>query len=594
MSNQCALPKGKVLHSVYRIERVLGSGAFGITYLAEHLNLHSYAVIKEYFPESWVMREQERVVLKRNDDAELFNWGFDNFFDEAKILHELNHPNVVKVTDLFKENNTAYFVMPYLGSDTLFDWLVAHPEPSKQDLAQIFIPLLEGLKYIHERNLLHRDIKPTNILLNDNVPVLIDFGSARFTIGTKSMSITQILTPNFAPIEQYSSKGHFTPALDIYSLSACMYQAITGELPEEATNRIPIDSNKKLMDNAKYRKNYGKEWLASIDKGLSVYAHDRFSNAFDMQHALLSGSLKAQNTPKKPTVPENKPSQVQPQENRDSQIPLSVWSGLLFRMVALLVLVLVAWFAYPVVKGWLPKQRPTNEPYRDTVELTIDNRKATYTGWLKNGMAQDDTGQASLVFLDNGTKCTVSMSNNKINGEGECRYPKGGVYVGAWKDNHKHGYGVYKPTTESPIASYEGGFVNGKLSGKGVLTYRNGAKYTGEFANDRIKRNGKGSITGMTNMTVPCVGTFTETHATCTFTQGNTIVRYTGRHKNGLWEGKGEVIMLQGKEEIDRYSGTFKAGNFVGKIKRDTPKTEAASESAPPPVMDATDSEEVI
>jgi len=291
-----ALPQGSALNS-YVVERVLGSGAFGVTYLVKHRHLGSLHVIKEYIPDCGI-REQNRSTVspKSAGDKDLFEWGLKCFFDEARLLYQLSHPHVVKVTDLFDDNSTAYFVMPYLKGITLHQWMKQHPNPSQSELEAIFVPLLEGLKYIHDKGLLHRDIKPENIYITDNTnPVLIDFGSARIAIGQKSKALTQILTPHFAPIEQYRTKGTFTPALDLYSMAACMFQAITGKLPEEAPNRLEEDEQPRLA-GSEYGKRYAGHFLLAIDKSLSVYAKDRHQDGFALQKDLVGGLRRSSQT----------------------------------------------------------------------------------------------------------------------------------------------------------------------------------------------------------------------------------------------------------------------------------------------------------
>ena len=295
-----ALVAGSQLHT-YIVLKVLGSGAFGITYLAEHIHFGSQHVIKEYLPDSGVRIEGLTVQAKSSADQEIFNWGLNGFFNEAKLLHGLNHPNVVKVTDLFEANGTAYFVMPYLRGITLHQWIKEHPGPSENELAGIFIPLLEGLKYIHERQLLHRDIKPENIFITENqTPVLIDFGAARQAVGQKSRPLTQILTPPFAPIEQYHSRDIFVPALDLYSLGACIYQSITHQLIEEAPARISGEDTQPKLAGSRYEGRYSHHFLAAVDYALNVRAENRFQSAMDMQQALLGLSgvpLQAASTP---------------------------------------------------------------------------------------------------------------------------------------------------------------------------------------------------------------------------------------------------------------------------------------------------------
>jgi len=282
-----SLPSGSEIHG-YSVDRVLGSGAFGITYLVRHRHLDTLHIIKEYLPDCGMREHNRRTVSpKSSSDKDLFDWGLKSFSKEAQLLHQLSHPHIVKVTDLFEANGTAYFVMPYLRGYTLHEWMKNNPSPSQEELETIFVPLLEGLKYIHEKGLLHRDVKPENIYITDNTnPILIDFGSARMAIGQKSKALTQILTPHFAPIEQYASKGTFTPAMDLYGFAGCMYQAITGELPEEAPNRLVEDEQPRLV-GSDYEKRYAGHFLQAIDKSLSVHARDRHQDGFDLQKDLV-------------------------------------------------------------------------------------------------------------------------------------------------------------------------------------------------------------------------------------------------------------------------------------------------------------------
>jgi serine/threonine protein kinase len=282
-----ALPAGTQLHG-YRLEKILGSGSFGITYLAVHGIFNSRHVIKEFMPENALREGGSTVRPKSEGERELFNWGLARFFDEARLLRSFSHPNVVKVSDVFQANGTAYFVMPWLQGVTLRDWSRHNPRPDKDALLNIFIPLLEGLKYIHGRKILHRDIKPENIYLQAGaLPTLIDFGAARQALGVKSKAITQVFTPHFAPIEQYSSQGTYTPALDLYSLGVCIFQAITGHLPPEAPSRVKADAQPRLA-GSDFALLYGQNFLAAVDKALALWPEDRFQNGMEFQQALLA------------------------------------------------------------------------------------------------------------------------------------------------------------------------------------------------------------------------------------------------------------------------------------------------------------------
>lgn len=282
-----SLPIGCILEKKYQVLSVIGSGAFGITYLVRHLTFKNQYVIKEYLPQVAIRDEFEGIKPINEQDRELFDWGLKQFVKEAKLLNQLKHPNVVTVIDIFEDNGSAYFVMPFLGKYTLSQWIDNYPHPTVDELCQVFIPLLEGLKYIHERELYHSDIKPENILITDHgVPILIDFGSARHpTLGGGD---AMVLTPPYAPIEQYSSKYQFKPASDLYSLMVCLYEAITKKLIPEATERINQDSLQKLSADLSYKNKYPTHFLQAIDKALSVSAEDRQQSAMVLQHELLN------------------------------------------------------------------------------------------------------------------------------------------------------------------------------------------------------------------------------------------------------------------------------------------------------------------
>lgn len=282
-----SLPVGYILEKKYQILNVIGSGAFGITYLVRHLTFANQYVIKEYLPQVAIRDETEGIKPINEQDKELFDWGLKQFIKEAKLLNQLKHPNVVTVIDIFEDNGSAYFVMPFLGKYTLSQWIDNHPHPTVDELCQIFIPLLEGLKYIHEKELYHSDIKPENILITDHgAPILIDFGSARHpTLGGGD---AMVLTPPYAPIEQYSSKDEFKPASDLYSLMVCLYEAITKKLIPEATERISQDNFQKLSTDRNYQNEYPTHFLQAIDKALSINTENRQQSAMILQHELLN------------------------------------------------------------------------------------------------------------------------------------------------------------------------------------------------------------------------------------------------------------------------------------------------------------------
>ena len=285
-SQNDALPPGNPLHG-YCLQAVLGAGNFGITYLAEHELCKTRHVVKEFKPNNALRMDDGSVRPKSEGGRKIFDWGLVSFFEEARLLRSFRHPNVVRVSDVFRANGTAYFVMPYLEGETLHRWIARNPRPCRAELLNIVIPLLEGLKYIHGKGVLHRDIKPENVfLLTNGNPLLIDFGSARQAIGQKSKVLTQVFTPPFAAVEQYSTTGEKTAALDLYSLGVCIYLAITRFLPDEASSRVEKDSLPKLA-GSDFEAHFGRGFLSAVDKSLALWPKDRFQNGLEMQQALL-------------------------------------------------------------------------------------------------------------------------------------------------------------------------------------------------------------------------------------------------------------------------------------------------------------------
>src|SRR6267378_2001567 len=170
-----ALPAGHALQE-YRIEKVLGVGGFGLTYLALDENLHLKVAVKEYLPADIAVRAPDRTIAPRSDEsAEIFDWGKGRFLDESRTLASFRHPNIVRVMRFFEANGTAYMVMEFVEGAPLPDWVKTCALLDEAGLTRIVAPLLDGLDAIHRAGYLHRDIKPPNIFMReDNSPILID------------------------------------------------------------------------------------------------------------------------------------------------------------------------------------------------------------------------------------------------------------------------------------------------------------------------------------------------------------------------------------------------------------------------------------
>ena len=226
----------------YRVEKVLGQGGFGITYLAVQVALGRKVTVKEFFMKGVCERDAgtSHVVVSNVDNKELVARYREKFLKEARSIALLEHRNIVPVIDVFECNGTAYYVMKYFGGGSLADKVRggAMPEP----VAVRYIrQVADALDFVHSKRMMHLDVKPSNILLdeNDNV-VLIDFGLAKQydTEGQQTSSTPAGLSHGYAPLEQYKRGGVsvFSPATDIYSLGATLFKLVTGITPPEASD----------------------------------------------------------------------------------------------------------------------------------------------------------------------------------------------------------------------------------------------------------------------------------------------------------------------------------------------------------------------
>ncbi|MEK7991505.1 MAG: protein kinase [Thiotrichaceae bacterium] len=277
-----ALPIGYNLNQ-YRIDKILGSGGFGITYLAYDTQLDCNVALKEYLPNDIAIRADDLYIHPKSvSDTANFNWGLNCFMQEAKTLAQFNHPNIVRIKTFFEYFNTAYIVMDYEVGDSL-DALIQDKQTADEgEIEKILKPLLDGLTLVHQANFLHRDIKPANIYIRsqDNTPVLLDFGSARYDVSSRSRSMTAIVTPGYAPFEQYESKGTMQGAwTDIYAMGAVLYRLISAKAPPEAPERIGAIMRGQpdpLIPAVKIgKKHYSKHLLEAIDWALKINETER-------------------------------------------------------------------------------------------------------------------------------------------------------------------------------------------------------------------------------------------------------------------------------------------------------------------------------
>ncbi len=275
-----ALPAGYRLHW-YVLDRVLGQGGFGITYLARDTNLERDVAIKEYLPTEIARRRADTSLHARTQSEEArYVWGLERFLVEARTLARFDHPNIVRVHSVFEANNSAYMVMRFEEGANLAAVLEQGGPQNERQVTNWLLPILDGLQLVHGAGFIHRDIKPENIYIRtDGSPVLLDFGSARQSFGS-SKTVTILVAPGYAPLEQYygdaSTQGAWT---DIYSLGATCYRAIAGRPPYDAIVRAKgvLGSMREVLQPAADigRGVFREQFLASIDHALQLSERDR-------------------------------------------------------------------------------------------------------------------------------------------------------------------------------------------------------------------------------------------------------------------------------------------------------------------------------
>lgn len=280
-----ALPPGTLI-DIYRITELIGKGGFSLIYLAADEDTGDEVVVKEYLPKKLARRDSS-LRLKPIDSkyAERLYRGRKLFFQEAKTLASLRHPNIVKVLGFFLAQNTAYMVMRYERGKNLGKYIQERRGGlSTSFVFQVFLPVLDALALIHSRSLLHLDVKPGNIhLRHANDPLLLDFGAIHpLTRGRTQRG--QVITAGYSPVEQYYRGGNIGPWTDVYAVGASIRTCIEGKTPPPSVNRNghdPLEPAKQL-----FRDRYPAFLLEAVDWAMEMDPARRPRNAGELLHSL--------------------------------------------------------------------------------------------------------------------------------------------------------------------------------------------------------------------------------------------------------------------------------------------------------------------
>lgn len=404
-----ALPYGTVLGGRYITGRVLGQGGFGITYIAQDPKTTELVAIKEFFPDTMVTRGATNSAVpfseRQNGD---FTYGKTTFLDEAKTLAQFNgHPNIVGIKSYFEENGTAYFAMEYVEGSSLQHYVNSRGgKLTWEDTAAILLPIMEALSVVHAKGIIHRDIKPDNIFINqDGAVKLLDFGSARYSMGEKSRSLDVILTHGFAPKEQYSRHGRQGAYTDVYALAATWYYTITGRKPPDSIDRVEEDD---LIPPSTLGASLTEAQEDALLKALSVSPTDRYQTMGEFRAAIgetvpdLSTATEQSTATERPGPTERPDSTEHPELSApEAPVPSPTKKRPQWLIPVLGAAAVVA-IVIAVVRGGAPDSVPVKEATPEAVSVFQPEQIDTMETTLEDSPSQPPVDLSGAVITQPG------------------------------------------------------------------------------------------------------------------------------------------------------------------------------------------------
>lgn len=455
LRNNSALQNGK-----YRIIRVLGQGGFGITYLAENVLLDKKVAIKEFFPKEYCDRDStSRLTLGTQNNAETVAKLKDRFLKEAKNIAKLDHPGIVKIHDVFEENNTAYYVMDYIEGENLNEMVKRIGPLSEAKAIEYIRKVGDALDYIHARNMTHFDVKPANIVVRreDDQPVLIDFGLSKQynSNGDATSTLMQGVSQGYSPIELYTAGtiSTFSPQTDIYSLGATLVYLLTGSVPPSASQiienglTIPAKISSSIKEAIKFAMQTSRSKRPSIVSSFCNKLYIERPNSDDSKTQFSDEETRFINQSRtKQSSSNNKPYQNEARytqlKNKNTKV-----AGFLIPAFVIFIIGLIIY--------------------------GIDTYRS-------NDIKGDEMNKTSEIKQVKDSIVEVKVQNMFFHSVlGDCSYT-GEVD----EDNRPHGNGVAVWRTGDGIR-YDGEWVHGNMEGKTKYTQRSGDTFEGEFKDNK-------------------------------------------------------------------------------------------------------------
>lgn len=516
-----SLPVGSTLmQGKYRIVAVLGQGGFGITYKGEHTMLGTTVAIKEFFMKGACERDENSThVTTSQSNSELASRFRTKFLKEAKTLAALKHPNIIRVFDVFEDNGTAYYVMDYIEGNNLSDIVEGKGRLSEPLALKYIRQVANALNYLHQKKLLHLDVKPANILLDKNTgnAILIDFGVSKQydQDGQQTSTTPPAISKGYSPVEQYAQGSNvktFSPATDIYSLAATLYKLVTGNTPPESN--LLLNEDEQLPP---YPSNVSEVTRNAIAECLQT-RKKRPQSISEFLQLLDSEPISNIDTP------EEEDTILKSQYKKSQEVlttPIKTKKDNLntvFIIGAVIVFVVITGILLSKYDG-SSSNNSSDEEYLDSV--VYEPVDTTAVAW------DDSTASYEDIYTDD-TDNDVSyvspknQSNDEIT-KGSENYEGGSKFVGTFKNGVRL-KGTY---TWANGNRFEGDFKDGKLS-QGTLYYADGERFSGNFNSNEER-----------------------TYGVYYYTNGD---RYEGNfNSNGLKHGSGTYYWKDG----DKYEGSW-------------------------------------
>ena len=385
------LPVNTILYGRYIVGRVLGAGGFGITYIGYDLKLDGRVAIKEYYPSGAANRSVSLTVYPTAEgNGNPFETGKERFLKEARVLSGfIEDSSIVTLRDYFEENGTAYIVMEYLDGEDLSHYAVRHGKFTFDEALDLLEPAMLALDKVHKKGLIHRDISPSNLMvLSDGRIKVLDFGAARLQSVNGELSLSVMLKPGYAPIEQYSTHGEQGPWTDVYAMSATFYRLITGKAPTSATDRT-CGSAVELPSALGVKITPAQE--GALMHGLALQSADRTQTMAGLAESLRAKKTVHGSKPEKPKAPE-KP------EKTDKPGKLALPKKCLIAIGAAALVVLAACLTLPTLRNGTDSSAAKQE------EQTLGIEELT--------LARESIAAYSETTVSSGTRQTAGIKSD--------------------------------------------------------------------------------------------------------------------------------------------------------------------------------------